>query len=102
MMIYRKDFTLDTDIIGFDLEASGGWTPDCGGKLDFDPAFVRGSSRVYRDGDYVCSVYIGEDEIVSTGIMSAGSVDAAKAACEAWMQEKATAIRAAVVAALTK
>lgn len=100
MIIYRKNFTLSTDIIGFDLDLAGGWTPDCGGKLDYDPQFVSGSSRVYPDGDYVCSLSIGEDEIISTEIMSADSVAEAKRACEDWMEEKAALIRSAVVSVL--
>lgn len=100
MLIYRENMTLDTEIIGYDLEAAGGWTPDCNGKLDFDPSIIRGSSRVYRDGDYICSIVCGEDEIISTGIIRAPSVEAAKRAVEDWMNEKAKIIRAAVERAL--
>jgi hypothetical protein len=102
MMIYRENMTLDTDIIGFDLEATGGWTPDCNGKLDFDPVIIRGSARVYNDGDYICSIVCGDCDIVSTGIIGAGSVDAAKRAVEAWMNEWAKVIRGAVEQALKK
>lgn len=101
-MIYREDFTLQTEIVGYDLESANGWTPDCDGKQDFDPDFVRGDSRVYPDGDYACSIYIGDTPIIETGIKSAGSVDAAKAECEHWMAEKGKIIRAAVEVALTK
>lgn len=100
MLIYRENFTLQTEISGYDLEAENGWTPDCGGKIDYDPDVICGSSRVYPDGDYICSVYCGKDQLLSTSVMSAGSVDAAKKACEAWMQEKAKIIRAAVEKAL--
>lgn len=100
-MIYRENMTLDTDIIGFDLEAAGGWTPDCNGKLDFDPSIIRGSARVYNDGDYICSIVCGDTDIVSTGIVEAGSVDAAKRAVEEWMTERAKFIRSAVEQALS-
>lgn len=100
MLIYRENFTLQTDIIGYDLEASNGWTPDCGGKQDYDPNVISGSSRVYPDGDYICSIHCGDDELIATGIMCAGSVEAAKKACETWMDEKAKIIRTAVETAL--
>ena len=93
---------MKTEIIGYDLEASRGWTPDCQGKQDFDPDFVRGDSRVYPDGDYTCSIYIGDTPILETGIRSAGSVDAAKSECERWMEEKGKIIRTAVETALHK
>lgn len=100
MIIYRENFTLNTDIVDLDLEASGGWTPDCQGKQDYDPEFLKGCSRVYPDGSYACSIYIGETEIVSTDILKADSVEAAKSGCERWMEEKGKIIRAAVEAAL--
>lgn len=100
MLIYRENYTLKTNIIGFDIEATHGWTPDCSNKQDYDPNIVCGSSRVYPDGDYGCTISIGETAIIETGILSAESVDAAKAACVAWMDEKAAIVRAAVIAAL--
>jgi len=99
-MIYRKNFTLSTEIIGFDLEASNGWTPDCQSKQDYDPVFVEGSSRVYPDGMYICSIEIGETTLLSTEVLTADSVDAAKIACQDWMELWGTRIRTAVVAAV--
>jgi hypothetical protein len=99
-MIYRENMTLDTDIIGFNLDS--GWAPDCNGKLDYDPSIIRGLSRVYRDGDYICSIICGDTEIVTTGIVEGGTVDAAKRAVEQWMEEKAKIIRVAVDLALKK
>lgn len=100
--VYRENFTLDTDIIDFDLETSGGWTPDCQRKQDYDPCFVRGDSRVYPNGSYICVISIGANEIIRTDVLKAGSVDEAKQRCETWMEEKATLIRSAVQAALSK
>ena len=97
MLIYRDNFTLQTSIIGYDLEASNGWTPDCGNKQDYDSDVKSGNCRVYPDGDYMCSINCGSDELLSTKILSAGSVEDAKKACEVWMDEKAKIIRAAVV-----
>jgi len=100
MMIYREFMTFDTDIRDLDLEASNGWTPDCNGKLDYDPSIIRGSSRVWRDGDYMCTIYCGDTALARTEILKGGTVDEAKAKVEQWMDTKARIIHAAVVAAL--
>lgn len=79
----------------------GGWTPDCNGKGDFDPGLLRLSCRVYPDGDYICSVILGEDaEIETTGIQRAASKTEAKAAVEQWAGLTAARYRDLLAAAL--
>jgi hypothetical protein len=55
----------------------------------------------HEDGDYICSIVCGDSEIVSTGIVKGGNVQAAKQAVEIWMEEKAKIVRGAVERALT-
>lgn len=71
-------------------EYDGGWVKDCGGKTDFDPGILRFSCRVYPDGGFICSIYLGADiEIESTGIHHAGSKAEAKVCVEQWCQAAA-------------
>ncbi len=68
----------------------GHWVPDCGGKMDYDPALLRFSCRVWRDGAYICSAYFGADtRLENTGVLSADSASEARAAVETWCKERA-------------
>ena len=69
----------------------GNWTPDCNGKLDYDPGFLRFSCRVWNDGSYIASAIVGGDtDIASTGVVHAVTVKAARIAVEAWCADQAT------------
>jgi hypothetical protein len=87
-------------LLTFDLpdwdERGDGWTPDCQGKWDFDPTLVSFSSRAYPNGAYIFSVYIGEDQIHTSGVMQADSLAAAQADVERLTNEHAEKIAAAV------
>lgn len=99
MTVIYTDRYLFTDI-PHGLERQDGWTPDCGGKWDFDPTVVRISSRVYPGGAWTASVVVGGDDYVAeTGFRRAESLVAAQAAVEAWAGEQADKIIAAVKAA---
>lgn len=79
----------------------GNWTPDCNGKLDFDPGFMRFSCRVWNDGDYTCSLYLGDDICLEkTEILSAGTVALARQAVETWCAETARTYADIIAAAI--
>lgn len=98
-MLYREYMVFDGVS---DADGATGWTEDCNKKMDYDPTIVRLCSRAYRDGDYGSSVCIGSDEVYRTGIVSAGTQEAAMAAIEAWSEAEAKRIAEAVRALYPK
>lgn len=117
-IFFKDNMRFDTDIRGYDLEESGGWTPDCSNKWDYDPAIISLCCRVWgphqdfitrRTGDSVtieqpfdpsttwaASIYCGDDELFVSGFQKADDLESAKRAVEAWAADKAQLIRNAV------
>lgn len=87
--LYDHPFTFD---VPTHEDGEGGWTRDCGNKLDFDPILLHFSCRLYPDGDYICSLYLGEQELVQQGFVRAANIDEGRAAVRRWCEEQATRI----------
>lgn len=116
--------TFETSIREYNLEEANGWTPDCSNKWDYDPSLISFSCRVWgphegfmthRVGSevriekpfdpsttWMASVNCGGEDLFETGLMRSESLDAAKREVEAWVQEKAQFICAAVRAAVAE
>jgi hypothetical protein len=93
--LYAHPFTFD---VRWEDRELGGWTFDCGQKRDYDPTLIRFSCRVYPDGDYCCSLMLGEKYLRRTEILRATGVGRAKAAVELWCAERAEEVIAALAA----
>ena len=79
----------------------GNWTPDCQGKIDYDPVSLHFSCRVWPNGYWCAALIFGDDcEVADTGIREAGSVEAARKAVEQWCEAQSMLVKNALIAAL--
>lgn len=62
------------------------WTRDCQGKLDYDPALLWFSCRTYPDGGYIGHLYLGNNIILETGVLTAPTQAQACREIEKWVK----------------
>ena len=78
----------------------GNGVPDCQGKQDYDPGFLRFSCRVYPNGLWTASLILGDDHVVETsGMVPTGSVNEARKNVENWCADRAKHWAAVILAA---
>lgn len=80
----------------FDIVEDEVWYPVPRNIEHFNPVFVYGTGAVWPDGSHIFALFVGNTEIVSSGIQQANSVAEAKAACRESMDKYGNKIKKAV------